>query len=54
MTCPLSFVTKRGSNFGFESSLVLRRRVNVRLFVRGSVLRDVVRLYVFSFLPYLH
>ena len=29
VTYPLSFVTKRGSNFGFESSLVLRGRVSI-------------------------
>ena len=29
MTYPLSFLTKRGSSFGFESSLVLRGRVSI-------------------------
>ena len=29
VTCPLSFLTKRGSSFGFESSLVLRGRVSI-------------------------
>ena len=38
MTCSLSFLTKRGSSFGFESSLVLRGRVSIGFFfVRGSV-----------------
>ena len=37
MTCPLSFVTKMGSSFGFEGSLILRGRVNIGLFVRWSV-----------------
>ena len=48
MTCPLSFMTKRGSSFGYESSHVLRGRVSVGdIFVRGSVffLRDVVRTF---------
>ena len=48
MTYPLSFMTKRGSSFGYESSHVLRRRVSVGdIFVRGSVffLRDVVRTF---------
>ena len=55
VTCPLSFVTKMGSNLGYESSHVLRGRVSVGdIFVRGSVflfMRDVVRTYcIFSFL----
>ena len=29
VTCSLSFLTKRGSSFGFESSLVLRGRVSI-------------------------
>ena len=29
VSCPLSFVTKMGSSFGFESSLVPRRRVSI-------------------------
>ena len=38
MTYPLSFVTKRGSSFGYESSHVLRGRVSIGdIFVRGSV-----------------
>ena len=55
VTCPLSFVAKRGSNFGYKSSHVLRGRVSIEdIFVRGSVfffMRDVVRTYcIFSFL----
>ena len=57
MTYPLSFVTKRGSSFGYESSHVLRGRVSIGdIFVRGSVfvLRDVVRtVCIFSFLYFL-
>ena len=52
MTYPLSFVTKRGNCFGYESSHVLRRRVSIGdIVIRGSVyfMRDVVRTYV-SFL----
>ena len=38
MTFPLSFMIKRGSSFGFESSLVLRGRISIgNFFVRGSV-----------------
>ena len=37
MTCPLSFVTKRGSSFGFESSLVLKGRVSIGIFLIGGV-----------------
>ena len=38
MTYPLSFVTKRGSSFGYKSSHVLRVRVSIGdIFVRGSV-----------------
>ena len=29
LTCPLLFVTKRGSSFRYESSLVLRGRVSI-------------------------
>ena len=29
MTYPLSFVTKRGSSFGYESSYVLKGRVSI-------------------------
>ena len=29
MNYPLSFVTKRGSSFGYESSHVVRRRVSI-------------------------
>ena len=46
VTCPLLFVTKMGSSFGFESSLVLRERVSIRHFWWGEcmyILRDVVR-----------
>ena len=53
MTYPLSFVTKRGSNFGYESSHVFKGRVSIGdIFVRESVffLRDVVRTFcIFSF-----
>ena len=37
VTCPLLFVTKMGSSFGFESSLVLRGRVSIRHFWWGGV-----------------
>ena len=37
MTCPLSFMTKRGSSFGDESSHVLRGKVSIGHFVKGSV-----------------
>ena len=50
MTCPLSFVTKRESSFRYESSHILRGRVSIGLFDRGSVfifMRDVVRIYVY-------
>ena len=54
MTCPLSFVTKRGSSFGYESSHVLRGRDSIGFFLLGGVfllMRNVVRIYVFfSFL----
>ena len=57
MTCPLSFVTKNGSSFGYESSHVLRERVSIGdIFVRGNVylLRDVMRTFcIFSFLYFL-
>ena len=57
MTYPLSFVTKKGSNFGYENSHVLKGRVSIGdIFVRQSVfvLRDVVRtFYIFSFLFFL-
>ena len=58
VTCPLSFMTKRGSSFRYESSHVLRGRVSIGdIFVRGSVFififfifRDVVRTFcIFSF-----
>ena len=29
VTCPLSFMTKRGSSFGYKSSHVLRERVSI-------------------------
>ena len=54
MTCPLSFMTKMGSSFGLESSLVLRRRVNIGHSLLGEVcigLRDVVR-FIFTFLSF--
>ena len=57
MTYPLSFVTKRGSSFGYESSHVLRGRVSIGdIFIRGSVylLRDVVKTFcIFSLLYFL-
>ena len=57
MTYPLSFVTKRGNSFGYESSHAFRVRVSIRdIFVRGGVylLRDVVRTFcIFSFLYFL-
>ena len=38
MTYPLSFMTKRGSSFGYESSHILKEKVSIRYyFVRGSV-----------------
>ena len=37
MTCPLSFVTKKGSSFGLESSLVLRGRGSIGHFLLGGV-----------------
>ena len=38
MTYPLSFMTKKGSSFGYESSHVLRGRVSVGdIFVRGII-----------------
>ena len=49
MTYPLSFGTKRGSSFGFESSLVFRGRFSIGyiyiFLIEGVyiVLRDVVR-----------
>ena len=53
----LSFMTKRGSSFGFESSLVRRGKVSIEhFFDRGSVyifLRDVVRficIFLFFFI----
>ena len=52
MTCPLSFMTKKGSSFRYESSHVLRGRVNIGDFCYGECLfflRDVVRTFV-SFL----
>ena len=55
MTCPLSFVTKNDSSFGYKSSHVLRGRVSIGLFVRGGVLyfegcsED---LCIFSFLSF--
>ena len=55
MAYPLSFVTKRRSSFGYESSHSLRGRVSIgdRYFLLGGVyvfMRDVVRtffLYLF-------
>ena len=38
MTYPFSFMTKKGSSFGFESSLILRARFSIgHFFYRGSV-----------------
>ena len=38
MTYPLSFMIKRGSSFGYESSHILKEKVSIRYyFVRGSV-----------------
>ena len=38
VTCPLSFVTKKGSSFGYESSHVIRGKLSIGdIFVRGSV-----------------
>ena len=47
---PLLLVTKRGSSFDIRV-VIIRRRVSIRHFVRGSVdMRDVVRiLYIFYF-----
>ena len=53
MTWPLSFVTKRGSSFGYKSTHILRGRVSIGDFLLGGVfiLRDVVRTFcIFSFL----
>ena len=36
MIYPLSFVTKRGSSFGYESSNVLKGRVNIGYFCQGK------------------
>ena len=52
VTYPLSFVTKKGSSFGYKSSHVLRGRGSIGdIFVREVFLfmRDVVRTYVFFF-----
>ena len=52
MTYLLSFVTKRRSIFGYESSHVPRERVSIGDFLLGGVflfMRDVVRIFV-SFL----
>ena len=35
VTCPLSFMTKRGSSFRYESSHVLRGRVSIGYFFFG-------------------
>ena len=58
MTYPLSFVTKRGSSFGFESSLVLRGRVSIGHFLLGGVFIDLegcseVYMYFFLFFLYI-
>ena len=57
MTYHLSFVTKRGSSFGYESSHALRGRVSIGdIFFRGSVylLKDVVMNFcIVSFLSIL-
>ena len=57
MTYPLSFMTKKWSSFGYESSHSLRGRVSIgdRYFLLGGVyvfMRDVVRTFV-SFLFFL-
>ena len=54
MTCPLSFMTKKGEWFWFESSLVLRLRVSLGFFLLGRVcigLRGVVR-FICTFLSF--
>ena len=38
MTCPLSFVTKRGSSFGYKRSHILRGRVSIGQFFLGGVI----------------
>ena len=58
MTYLLSFVIKRRSNFGYESSHILKGRVNIGDFLLGGVFlfrRDVVKIFffVFSFLLFL-
>ena len=56
MTYPLSFMTKRGNSFRYESSRVLRGRVSIGdfFFLLGGAflfMRDVVRTFcIFSFL----
>ena len=57
MAYPLSFVTKRGNSFRYESSHVLRGRVSIGdffFFLLGGAflfMRDVVRTFcIFSFL----
>ena len=37
MTCPLSFMTKRGSSFGMRVVLYLGGELAYDIFVRGSV-----------------
>ena len=52
MTYLLSFVTKRRSNFGYESSHILRGRVSIGDFLLGGVFlfrRDVVMIFFFFF-----
>ena len=55
MTYLLSFVTKRRSTFGYESSHVPRERVSIGDFLLGGVflfMRDVVRIFFFFFFLY--
>ena len=50
MTYLLSFVIKRRSNFGYESSHILKGRVNIGGFLLGGVFlfrRDVVKIFFF-------
>ena len=52
MTYLLSFVIKRRSNFGYESSHILKGRVIIGDFLLGGVFlfrRDVVMIFFFFF-----
>ena len=56
MTYLLSFVIKRRSNFGYESSHILKGIVNIGDFLLGGVFlfrRDVVKIFFFFFLYFL-